>query len=369
LQDAQKRQAHNTDFDRFGYPEKTFRTTHFLKRIKGKARAILRRGQKPISESETGESNSDRDAVWDGKLEDLTHLYDQLSDDCSRRLLVDLVAYRLLGADRVRLPLNNAQFWNKRDFLKSLFELNDTLSLPPSNWILARVDLARIGFPIKLYSNAIGIHTIFELKQYEYSNRTPGIKAEKGDVVLDAGACWGDTALYFANEVQGEGKVYSFEFIPGNLGIMRKNIDLNPELKGRIEIVERPVWSKTGETLHYQDAGPGSRVGTQAMNGATVSTITIDDFAKENGVQQVDFIKMDIEGAELSALTGAVDVIRKYRPKLAISIYHSVTDFVSIPKFILSLNANYEFYLGHYTIYAEETVLFCSPRKPGIEAS
>jgi len=43
------------------------------------------------------------------------------------------------------------------------------------------------------------------------------IQAEAGDVVIDAGACFGDTALYFANKVETEGIVYSSEFLPANL--------------------------------------------------------------------------------------------------------------------------------------------------------
>lgn len=49
------------------------------------------------------------------------------------------------------------------------------------------------------------------------------------------------------------------------------------------------------------------------------------------------------------------------RPKLAIAIYHSIEDFVNIPKWLMGLDLNYWFYLGHYTIHAEETVLFAVP--------
>ena len=91
-------------------------------------------------------------------------------------------------------------------------------------WNLAYVDLTDIGYPIKLYYLASGIHTLFELNEYEYHQCSPVIKAMEGDVVIDAGGCWGDTALYFANEVGPGGKVFSFEFVPGNLNIMNRNL-------------------------------------------------------------------------------------------------------------------------------------------------
>ena len=48
---------------------------------------------------------------------------------------------------------------------------------------------------------------------------------------------------------------------------------------------------------------------------------------------------MDIEGAELPALKGAERSIKRYRPNLAISIYHSLDDFLDIPEYINSLKS------------------------------
>jgi hypothetical protein len=78
-------------------------------------------------------------------------------------------------------------------------------------------------------------------------------------------------------------------------------------------------------------------------------------------LRKVDFIKMDIEGSEPEALMGAEQTIRKHRPKLAIAIYHDLRHFASIPHWIHDLNLGYKFYIGHFTIHAEETVLFARP--------
>lgn len=71
---------------------------------------------------------------------------------------------------------------------------------------------------------------------------------------------------------------------------------------------------------------------------------------------------MDIEGSELPALRGAEETIRKYRPKLAISIYHSLSDFIDVPANLVSLGLDYEYYLDHCSIHSEETVLFAAPK-------
>ncbi|KKL59875.1 hypothetical protein LCGC14_2210950 [marine sediment metagenome] len=67
---------------------------------------------------------------------------------------------------------------------------------------------------------------------------------------------------------------------------------------------------------------------------------------------------MDIEGAEFNALIGAKQVLKKFMPKLAISIYHHFDSFIKIPQFINSLNLNYKLYLDHFTTHNEETILF-----------
>ena len=67
---------------------------------------------------------------------------------------------------------------------------------------------------------------------------------------------------------------------------------------------------------------------------------------------------MDIEGAELPALKGAEMSIRRFKPKLAISVYHKQEDIWKIQHWIEGLDLGYRFYLRHFTIHAEETVLF-----------
>ncbi len=67
---------------------------------------------------------------------------------------------------------------------------------------------------------------------------------------------------------------------------------------------------------------------------------------------------MDIEGSELKALEGATETIRKYKPKLAICVYHKPEDIIEIPKKILELNPNYKLWLRHYSYVDTETVLY-----------
>ena len=93
-----------------------------------------------------------------------------------------------------------------------------------------------------------------------------------------------------------------------------------------------------------------------------VDVITMDKFCEERNVFP-DFIKMDIEGSELSALKGGMSTIKKCRPQLAISIYHSSEDFINIPLYLKENLENYTFRLGHYSPRLSETVLYAIPKE------
>lgn len=78
-----------------------------------------------------------------------------------------------------------------------------------------------------------------------------------------------------------------------------------------------------------------------------------------------DLIKMDIEGQELEAISGAKQTISKYSPKLAICVYHKPEHFWEIPLAILSINQKYRIFLRNYTETIYETVMYFVPQKAG----
>lgn len=305
---------------------------------------------------------SNRIADIDYPFTDFMYLYDQLENQYSKNLLIKIIAFRLLGHAKVKLPLNTPDFWINQNFIKPYQSKEDIYTVNFMNWKFPLTDLKAIGFPIKMYGSSPGVNSIFIIKQYELHQENTKIKAEENDVVIDCGGCYGDTALYFASKVGEKGKVHVFEFINDNLLLLNKNISMNMELAKRIKLIENPVWSESGKKLFYTSNGPGSFVSDRPFDGYTHETVTlsIDDYLEKNIIDRVDFIKMDIEGAELNSLKGSVKTLKKFKPKLSIALYHNTMDFDTIPRFINDLNLGYKFYLSHSTIYDEETMLFAS---------
>ena len=286
-------------------------------------------------------------------LSDFEPAYNCLSDEESRKKYIELLAYRMLGFTKVRLSIDTPEFWSARERV-AVCRRPEQLSVNFKGGLLDLYDLDRLGYEgVKLFFVANGVVVDFILQQYNYKNL---VCVSPGDVVVDAGACWGDTALYFA--ARGAQLVLAYEFIPSNICIFKRNVALNPKYSARIELVENAVWEKSRIGLSFDDRGPASCVDRAGVYPHMTQTLSVDDLVKERGLDRVDFIKMDIEGAELPALRGCAETIRKYRPKLAVSVYHRADDFVSIPEYLRSLNPGYEFYLDYFTTVGDEIMLY-----------
>lgn len=282
-------------------------------------------------------------------VEGLPQTYEALEDRESRELFVKLLVYRILGPRKVKLPLNTPSYWEKVERAKQhRIEEKVVQNVP----VVDSLDLYEIDH---LQLIARNIVNTFLLEQYRCDRAD--VRVRPGDVVIDAGGCWGDTALYFAQRAD---YVYCYECVPSNIAILRKNLELNPKLGQKISLVTKALHREPGRTLNFSDNGPGSR---SSAEGFEVTTDAIDNLVSTNGLRRVDFIKMDIEGAEMDALRGAERTIRSHRPRLAVCVYHSLEDFVRIPRWIGSLGLGYKFYLDHFTIHAEETILFARAPK------
>jgi FkbM family methyltransferase len=285
-------------------------------------------------------------------------LYEIVNDEFSKDLIVELIAYKAIGPKKVLLSVNNKKYWEDLATCESFIDKMDVVQIKFQNWFLNHYNMQKIGIDAQMFTAAVGISTYFFVKQYE--SEQLNCKVEEGDVVFDCGGCWGDSAVYFASLAGKTGKVFAVEFLPSNIEIIRKNWAMNKNYQDNLYLVSSPISDVSNKKLYYLDAGPATIV-TEARrtpNDGETFTKKIDDVVKENKLERLDFIKMDIEGSELAALKGAESSIRKYKPKLAISIYHKPDDFITIPNYINSLNLGYKFSLKHATIYGQETVLF-----------
>ena len=149
---------------------------------------------------------------------------------------------------------------------------------------------------------------------------------KKDQVVVDAGANLGYYSLVMANLVGSGGKVHSFEPVPGNYSNLQNNIALNNfqniiaannlGLWHQQETLEFAIADETADNFGSYSAGTKSGTG----NSIKCETTTLDSYFAENSISQFDLLKMDIEGAELNALKGAMGVLEKFKPYIVLEV-------------------------------------------------
>lgn len=194
----------------------------------------------------------------------------------------------------------------------------------------------------------------FLLEQYRYQDL---VKVEPGEIFFDCGAFIGDTALWAYKN--GAAAVYNFEPGSMNLEYLRKNLENNnypsdkcyPYAVGNTNGTVRFLTGESvGSSSQILDSNVGKSIYYTLANDQTKKTaveevecIRLDDWCQEHNVYPT-FIKMDIEGAETDALTGGENIIKTYKPKLAICLYHRVEDMWTIPALLHSWVPEYRFY-------------------------
>lgn len=175
------------------------------------------------------------------------------------------------------------------------------------------------------------------------------------EVFIDCGAYDGDTLFSFLEKTQGsyEG-IYAFEPDAGNYQKLAQNMEARDVHDMRL--IRKGVWEKS-DVLHFSSpVSTASRISHDG--GLEVEVDSIDNVVAGG---KATFIKMDIEGAELSALKGARHLIAREKPKLAVCVYHKAHDLISIPLFLSGLVPEYRFYLRRHSCFSLETVLYAIP--------
>jgi FkbM family methyltransferase len=163
------------------------------------------------------------------------------------------------------------------------------------------------------------------------------------DVVFDCGANVGVFTRTALN--RGVRLVISVEPAPATVECLRRNFEREIS-EGRVIVVPKGVWDHT-DVLELALGGEGNSTGDSFVfarnqtNKVKVPLTTIDILARELKLTRVDFIKMDIEGAEKQALRGAAETIRKYAPRMAIASEHLPDDTVAIPRLVTQIRSGY----------------------------
>jgi FkbM family methyltransferase len=169
-----------------------------------------------------------------------------------------------------------------------------------------------------------------------------------GDITLDCGANIGVTV--HEELAAGAKTVVAIEPAPENLECLRRNY-AKEIVSGRVIVVPKGVWDKEDFlTLRVDPKNSAAdsfvlqRQG--AVDVAKVPLTTVDKLVADLKLDRVDYMKIDIEGAEPKALAGAKETLIKYKPRISIATEHSADDAKVIPKVIRATRSDYQMACG-----------------------
>ncbi|MBQ7480144.1 MAG: FkbM family methyltransferase [Selenomonadaceae bacterium] len=278
---------------------------------------------------------------------------------------VDVKIVLLQDLEKIPFHLDCMLMMTSRDVWRALYQYFQRLGL--STWIL-RDDSEAVKEQRDICFRWMKLYDAYALFQDEESRRAfrgailgkytgqledfyfasepqyflQGFLPEEGDIAIDGGAFDGATSVAFASL---GANVHAFEM---DLGNYRKCIAVAE--KRNFTANHMGLWSDA-MTTKYVPSESASYM--HDVNGTEEANfIDLDSYVERNSLPRVDYIKLDVEGAELEALQGACTSIAKWKPKLAISAYHRPEDLHVLAAYIKSIRPDYELAFRHYRVDA-----------------
>jgi FkbM family methyltransferase len=180
----------------------------------------------------------------------------------------------------------------------------------------------------------------------------PAMNRKGVRTIVDGGAYDGDTVGLFRHNFGSDARILAFEpnlklaeFINSKVGNVKNTI-----------VIEKGLWHTDTKLPFASGNGYQQSGGCVDESGDEhIEAVALDNIA---GGEQVDFFKLDVEGAEPFALEGARQTIRRDMPNCAICIYHNWEDWLTVHAFMKEELSKHRLYLGHHTDFVEETVLY-----------
>jgi FkbM family methyltransferase len=196
----------------------------------------------------------------------------------------------------------------------------------------------------------------YELNNINFINNY----VREGMFAIDIGAHIGLLSVIISKKIASTGKCYSFEPTPSTFKLLSETIKIN-ELTGTIIPSQMAVSDTVGKTkfyvtdieAHNSNSLSSSHREQSNEHAVEVEVTTVDSFINQNKLTQLDFLKIDAEGAEYAVLKGSEKSIEKFQPLILLAIH---------PKFIENFGDNlsdiWEFLVQHNykVIYKSEEV-------------
>ena len=225
-----------------------------------------------------------------------------------------------------------------------LFDVVQGMS-PESRWNILSVLVFRLSLdpndlrPNRKMNNLMWLDMTQQLRQRPY------------ETFLDVGAFDGDTLRVFQQTFACNRGIA----VEANSALFGDILTVSALYPGGIEILPMAAWSRRTR-LNFEEVRFGMIKVTESEHGV-LHAAPIDEFVSE----KIDVLKMDIEGAEAKALEGCAQLLKKWKPDLAIAAYHRPDDFVSLYRHLGRYgyhDKDIEWHFAHYSDCLDDSILY-----------
>lgn len=157
------------------------------------------------------------------------------------------------------------------------------------------------------------------LGSYEYEKQTLFAKTiREGSIVFDLGAHVGFHSLLASVLVGSQGKVYAFEPMPKNLSYLKEHIRINGITN--ITVIDAAVSDSSG-IAYFQENRCSFQGHLASVGNIEVKTVSLDEIISQGEIPNPDYIKIDVEGAELQVLNGAKNLLNNVKPTIFLATH------------------------------------------------
>lgn len=240
---------------------------------------------------------------------------------------------KMLGSYNNIIP-RSKNFYKKFDFV--LKNLSDDYSKKIFNiWVNGKAEEIWFNYFQKVQT------------QIQYADK---IELNKDSIIINSGVYTGVEILLF----DGVKKIYNVDPY-GRKFLGEEALEIINKSETENFFIEFPLYE-------FFDEIPNSN---KKINSPTK---TLNEIVEENKIDRIDLIKSDIEGSERYMVEDLINLSEKFRPQLAISIYHKnrstndkLIDSVDIPFKLMKSLKNYSYFIEHYSFERQELILYCLP--------
>lgn len=247
----------------------------------------------------------------------------------------DFIENRLMSLTPgyIQKAKNSAQ----QNILKELQELRNKV-VKDGDWYKLQLDDNEYYLPDNKFEEHTYIH------HYGLNKLSPSIwDYIRGKDFLDVGAYVGDATIFF-QKMYKPARIFAYEPVIEN--VKKLHAVVNKNKADNVIVVAKGLSNETADMDIFFDSDYPSgcsinkNIGEGRERKETISITTIDEECRD---RNVGLIKMDIEGAEYSAISGGLETIKRDKPVLLISLYHTGKDFFEIPPMLKQAVPEYQF--------------------------